>query len=1006
MKRKLLILFLFFLVLQVNAQNTQLKGTVVDSGGITIAGANVLVTGTKIATATDFDGKFTVSLPANAKTITVSYIGFNDQVVTVANKQQVKITLEESNIALNEVIVVGYGTQKKATLTGAVSTVKGKDLNKRAVASLSLALQGTMPGVTIQQTSGEPGADGANIRIRGIGSYGSSSYPLVLVNGIEMNIDQLDMNTVETISVLKDAASAAIYGSRASNGVILITTKRGNDGVMKLTFDSYVSSQNPTNLPDPVSAADYLQAELDARTNAGQIIPNSERTVLEKIILDQRTLKPDNWNRYDTNWKDATIAKSALLSNHSFTLSGGNKEIKYFAAFSQLNQGGLIENNNFKRTNLRATTDAQITPWLKLSNEISYRTSTQLTPGISSPKGIINKALYMLPTLSAVTELDGNWGYGKNGDNPVANAEASGTSTTVRPELQMSATLTATPVKDLELLAEYSYRKTETRGTYIITPYLTSLKGITNGYYPSIDGVSETWGQNIRNYFRAQASYSKKMGEHNTKLLVGTQTEDNSASDFSASRTGFLLDRYYLNNGDRATASNSGGITEWAIVSFYGRFNYDYKDKYLFEATGRYDGSSRFINDRWGFFPSISAGWTILNEKFMEGTSKYISFLKLRASVGTLGNQDIGTNYPYTATVNPGYSYWLDKQIATGAAQTTQANPVITWESSRQTNFGLDTSFFDRKLSFTFDYYIKDIYDQLIIYPIPYYVGLNPINYNAGDMTNKGWETLLTYKSKVGEFNYSVTATLSNNENKVTKLYGDFPNRELTVGYPAGGLWGYQTDGYYADAADVANSPRLSSSAKPGYVKYVKVDQSGLNPTQITERDKVYLGDPFPHYEYGLNLTANYHNFDATIFIQGVGERKVVLDGIGLRPFFNGSNLFTHQLDTWTPDNPNAAYPILVPEANSSDNFQRSDKWVKDGAYTRLKNVVIGYTIPKANGSKSSFDSVRLYVSAQNLYTISKFYKGYDPEVNYGGSLGGEFYPIMQTYTFGINLKF
>ncbi|MBW1654111.1 SusC/RagA family TonB-linked outer membrane protein [Flavobacterium quisquiliarum] len=1005
--KKMMFFLLFCLAsVAIQAQSRQLKGSVIDPDGMPLIGANIAVEGSKEGVSTDFDGNFQINVPAGKNAIKVSYMGHKDMTVDITGKNTVKVQMETVSNQMQEVVVVGYGTQKKETVTGALGIVKGAELNKRAVASLSTALQGQIAGVTVQQTSGEPGSDGANIRIRGIGSVNSNTFPLVLVDGIEMDMNQVDMNTVESVSVLKDAASASIYGSRASNGVILITTKRGKEGKMRLAFDSYTTIQTPVNMPKVVKAADYLQSELNAADNAGLQQAPGVREAKEQMIADQRAYKPDNWNRYDTDWKDATIKNSALMNSNNVTLSGGSKDLKYFGALTSLHQGGLIANNNFKRMNVRLNTDANINSWLKLNNEFSYRTSTQVTPGISSPKAIINKALYMLPTLSAVKELDGNWGYGKNGDNPVANAEASGQNTMIRPEILLNATLIATPVKDLEILGQYSYRKTDARATYIMTPYATSLKGLFQGYYPSKDAtVSESYTENVRNYFRAQASYSKKFGEHETKLMVGTQSENNQARDFSAARNSFELERYYLSNGT-GTPTVYGGATEWSMSSFYGRFNYNYAGKYLFETSGRYDGSSRFSDGlKWGFFPSFSAGWVVSKEKFMEPILDYVSDFKLRASVGTLGNQDIG-NYPYASTIDTGYSYWIDKQLAPGVAQTTLSNPNITWEKSRQTNFGLDATFFKRKLSATLDYYIKDVYDMLMVYPVPYYVGLNATYSNAGDMRNKGWETSLSYKNKIGEFNYSITAALSNNENEITRLYGQYSDRSITLGYPRGGIWGYKTDGYYVDAADVANSPKLSSSAKPGYVKYVKMDQSGSNPNQITESDKVYLGDPFPHYEYSLNLTANYKNFDLTCFFQGVGERKVLMSGIGVKPFANGSNLFVHQLDSWTPDHQDAAYPILVPEANSADNFVTSDKWVKNGAYLRLKNVVLGYSLPKSFLEKAHIDGLRLYVSGQNLWTLSHFVSGYDPEVNYGGSLGGEFYPIMQTITFGANLKF
>jgi len=560
----------------------------------------------------------------------------------------------------------------------------------------------------------------------------------------------------------------------------------------------------------------------------------------------------------------------------------------------------------------------------------------------------------------------------------------------------------------VEILGQYGLRKTEARATSITTPYTTSLKGIVQGKFPAQDGVSEYYSQNLRNYYRAQASYKMDKGKHQGKLMAGFQAEDNLFTSFSASKRGFEMNRYYLDNGDGATASASGGASEWSMASFYGRLNYDYAEKYLFEMTGRYDGSSRFADDlRWGFFPSFSAGWVVTKENFMAATKGFLDQLKLRGSFGMLGNQDIG-DYPYASRIETGYSYWFDKQLSSGVAQIALSNLMISWEKSQQINLGFDANLFANKVSVNFDYYIKDVYDMLMVFPVPYYVGLNATYSNAGDMRNKGWEITATYRNKVRDFNYSVTGVLSNNENEITDLKGNtFADNSIKEGYPRGGYWGYLTDGYFKDWDDVNNSPKISKAARPGYVKYKKTDTTeGTDPMLISNRDLVYLGDPFPHYEFGLNLNCNYKSFDLAVFIQGVGKRKVMMSGIGLKPFANGANLFKHQLDSWTPENQDAEYPILVPEANSADNFVTSDKWVRNGAYGRLKNVVVGYSLPKSWLNKAKLDNARIYVTGQNLYTISNFFKGYDPEVNYGGNLGGEFYPIMQTFSIGLDLKF
>ena len=1006
--RKILFLILLVSSVCLQAQNLTVRGVVSDESEA-LPGVSILIEGTSKGTVTDLNGHYSIEAKKGSKLI-FSYIGYRSQTITVTNQTTLNVVMKADAIQLDEAIVVGYATQKKATLTGAVSSVSSENLTKRNVASLSTALQGAMPGVTIQQTSGQPGADGAQIRVRGIGSINSTQDPLVLVDGIEMDINQVDANTVESVSVLKDAASASIYGSRASNGVILITTKRGKEGKVTTSYSGYMTIQKPTNMPEPVAAWEYLQAELNSWDNAGQNVTETQRNQQLKLIEEQRTLRPDNWNRYDTNWKDETLSKNAIMHSHNVSVSGGGDKLSFFGSGSYLFQDGLIQNDNFNRTNLRLNADAKILPWAKLSIETNLRQSNQLNPGLGSPKSIINQALYMLPTLSAAKELDGNWGYGKNGLNPTANANASGEKKTRVSEALANGTLTLTPLKGLELIGQYSRRQLTTRTRTLTTPYTTSLKGQVMGMYPAEDGLKEEWKEVIRNYYRAQASYERTMKQHYAKLLVGFQAEDNGETDFFGAKKGFDLDRYYLGNGDGATATSGGGANSWAMMSWFARLNYNYKQRYLLEANGRYDGSSRFTkNNRWGFFPSVSAGWVLSQESFMAKTSSIIDLLKIRVSYGLLGNQNIG-NYPYTAVIAPGYGYYMgdDKGLVPGVAQTDLSNSNISWEKSKQFDAGIDLVMWNGLLSVTADYYVKNVYDMLMKFPLPYYAGMKPAYTNAGDMTNKGWEVSISHKNRINDFTYGVTFTLNDNRNKITNLNGlNSQDKTQVEGYPNKGIWGYLTDGYFQDWDDIANSPQLGKSARPGYVKYKKVyTGEGVDPMVIDSRDLVYLGDPFPHFEYGLNLNAGWKNFDFTAFFQGVGQRSAYMNGIGLKPFSNGANLFRHQMDSWTPDNPNAAYPILVPEANAADNYEKSDKWVRDASYCRLKNVVLGYTLPESLTKKMKIGSLRLYVSGQNLFTISSFYKGYDPEVTYEGNQGGEFYPIMQTFTFGLDLKF
>lgn len=1004
----LLSAILFLICVGVQAQIV-VRGSVTDFQNVPLGGATVLEKGTPNTTVTNSNGEYAITVTANS-TLIFTYVGMAQEEVEVSGRTQLNLIMQPRNTLLEDVVVVGYATQKKSQVTGAVSVIRTEDIAKRAVASLSTALQGTVPGVTIQQTSGQPGADGSNIRIRGIGSINSTTYPLVLVDGIEMNIDQIDISTVESISVLKDAASASIYGSRAANGVILITTKQGQAGTVSTVYNGYTTIQQPTNMPEAVSAWEYLDAELKAWDNAGISVTPTQRDQQLRWIEDQKNLQPDNWNRYDTDWSRETMKSHSLMQNHNLSISGGTEKVRVFGAGSYLHQDGLIPNNNFKRAIFRINTDVKLASWINLGLNTNLRQSTTLEPGGSAPRSIINRSLYLLPTLSAARELDGHWGYGQNGTNPTAQAHDSGENINKNSEVMLNGTLTLTPLEGMELVGQYSYRNVAGRGRHLILPYTASLKGTLMGMFPAQDNLEERWQETIRNFYRFQGSYEKNIDRHYVKVLAGFQAEDSNFSSFFGTRRGFELGRYYLNNGDGATATSGGGASSWAMMSVYSRINYNFAEKYLLEVNGRYDGSSRFIQkNRWGFFPSVSAGWVVSSEEFMASTSSFLNMLKVRVSYGMLGNQDIG-NYPYTATINPGFGYYLGdgKELVPGVVQSALSNPEIQWEKSKQFDVGLDVSLWNDKLSITADYYVKSVFDMLLTFPLPYYAGMQPAFTNAGDMENRGWELSVGHRGRVNEFTYNVTLSLNDNQNKITNLNGlTTEDRSMMEGYPSRGIWGYLTDGYYTDWADVASSPKLSNSTRPGYVKYRKVyEEEGVDPLVIDSRDLVYLGDEFPHMEYGLTLNAAWRGFDFTAFVQGVGRRFAYLSGIGLRPFAEGSNLFRHQMDYWSEDNPNADYPILVPWANSADNFVRSDKWVRDASYGRLKNVVLGYTLNNSFMKRIGVGSVRVYASGQNLLTVSNFYRGYDPEVSYGGTIGGEFYPIMKTYTFGLDIKF
>ncbi|AFD07739.1 SusC/RagA family TonB-linked outer membrane protein [Solitalea canadensis] len=1019
-KRKLvgLMLLLFSLICQVqfvSAQTRIISGTITDKeDGMPLPGVTVIVKGSSASTVTDANGKYSIRLPESGTTLLFTFVGFKAREVKLGSGNIYNIAMEIDSKELGEVVVVGYGKQKKENLTGALTAIKGEELLTRPVTSATAALQGIAPGVTVQQGSGQPGADGGNIRIRGQSSMFSKTFPLILVDGVESNMDDVDMNTVESISILKDAASASIYGSRAANGVVLITTKRGKQG-LNVGFSSYYSVQNPTELPTPVSAVDYMRAVNQAKVN------NKENPQYSQALIDQYINEgADNMTRFDTDWRSLVVQKNVPLQNYALTINGGSDNITYFASGNYMKQKGLINNNSYERFNLRLNTDVKFNKWVKSTFDVNVKQGNSVEPGLSSPKTIFNKALNFVPVFSGVNN-DGTWGYGQNGDNPAAIVAASGAKEKNSPDVTFNGTLFVNPVKGLELQGNFAKRVFTANTSTFIAPYDTYENGTFRSTYPGDAIGSESFNRIVRNLYRVQASYNTAIDKHNIKVMAGGQAEDNTIKYTTAGRSKYYFPGFEdLNNGEGSTASNSGGQSEWAMASLYGRANYDYKGRYLLELNARYDGSSRFGSDnRWGFYPSASVGWRVSDEPFMEFTKKYVDNIKLRASYGELGNQDLTFNgvesfYPYTSLLiaDPQYSYWFDKQLSSGFAPTELSNPIISWERSTQLDIGLDADFFNGKLTFTGDYYVRKIERSLQKLKIPIYVGLDPSWQNLGSMENKGWEIAIGHNNRINEFKYGVTLSLSDVKNKIDNLNGqvyDFGSTIHKEGEPYGAYYGYIAEGYFQTQEEINASPVYGNRAvvKPGFVKYRDISgPNGVPDGVIDSRDRVILGNPFPRYEYGLNLTSEYKGFDLTVFVQGVGKKDTYIAGMGVRPFFTGGTIYTNQLDTWTPENPNAEYPLLLINEASTPNYQASSKWIKDGSYMRLKNIVVGYTLPAALTNRVKVSKLRFYVSGQNLFTLSNFYKGYDPEISVSGNYGGEFYPIMKTITLGLDAKF
>lgn len=1015
-----------------NAQTTfTVTGTVVGDDEEPLPGVTVMSNDGKTGTATDIDGQYTITL-SKPSTLTFTYIGYETLKQKVSHGGPLNVVLKSNATALDDVVVVGYGTQRKVNLTGAVQSVSSQDILRSAVSNGSNALQGIVPGLSAVQGSGQPGADQASIKIRGLGSLNSTTSPLVLIDGVEGDMNRIDLNTVESISVLKDAASASIYGSRASNGVILITTKRGAEGKPKVTFNGYVGFNKPTAIPKTVNALQYMEAINQARRN------NDQEELYGQEIRDLYAAGgADNIMNYDTDWVGLLLKDHAMVENYSVSVSGGSKNVNVFASAGYYKQDGLIENNNFQRMSIRLNTDLQVNKWLKVGVDMSVRQGKAVRPVGADARTIISYALTFNPLMSGLNG-DGTFGFGLNGNNPYAmvkNDEA--LSTSVAPEYIVRPSVVITPFDGMTITGTYSWKRNDSRTVAYNEPYECYEYGVFKGFGgATVNARSEEWGITVRKQYNATATYEKTLFEkHYLKAMVGFQSEELNGNTLSARRTNFEYDGYHeITNGDPSTATNGSSKYGWSMLSYLFRVNYAFDNRYLIEVNGRYDGTSRFkAGKRWGFFPSFSAGWRISQEHFWESARDVMDNFKLRASYGILGNEAISGYYPYSASVGGlgaptdaynGGGFWFDGEYNQALGQTQLANSLITWEKSKQFDVGIDYGFFNSRLSGSIDFYYRHIDDMLQKFPVPNFVGMSAPWQNAGSMRNIGWELSVNWNDRIGDFNYYVKANLSDVQNKILNLYGNEYKSGSTLsaeGTAYGSWFGYVADGLYQSQEEIDpiyNEDGLllnpvyngnPKNVKPGYIKYKDISgPNGVPDGKIDDDDRTILGNPTPRYEFGLTLGGEWKGIDLSLFFQGVGKKDVYYTGSGARSLMTAQGtIYDYQLDAWTEDNRDAKWPLLLVDATGSNqNYITSSYWIKSGAYCRLKNLVVGYTLPSKWTQKAFISKVRFYASMQNLFTIrgDKFYKGFDPESSVGA--GASCYPVNKSFLFGLNVEF
>lgn len=1009
---KLLFTFsFFFLFLGAYSQNRNLSGKVLDNNNEALPGASIVIQGTTKGVITDIDGNF--SLDVNQGDILViSFIGMKSEIITVDNQNDILVTLMQDVSELSEVVVVGYGTQKKANLTGSVVSVDLQEISKRKVGQTSMALQGIVPGLTVTQTSGQPGADGGTLRIRGITTLGENN-PLILVDGVEMGINNIDPAMIESISVLKDAASSAIYGTRAANGVILITTKRAQAGRFAVNYNGYIGFQQATTLPDKVNAIDHMEMLSIAQRNAGTNPTFDD----EYIQTYSNNMGSDSDTYPNVDWFNEVLTESGLTNSHFLTLSGGSERLRTIANIGYYDQNGIIPNTKYNRYTLRLNMDMDVTS--KLSAQVDAHLAMGKRKEPNQGVGSIIHYSFRTPAIFPLQFSNGNWGYAYNGLNAKAMATEGGLRNIESPSATLNFGLTFKPTDWLVFQGNYNpnYYTTFTSSfnNAITTYYSDGSKAFTQ---PTNSELTETTNRGLTHLLTATGTATKSFLQNNFKLLVGYQQESTTSKWHSGYREGFQFPQYtVLNAGSEEIQKASGSINQIALRSYFGRLNYDFAGKYLLEANMRYDGTSRFSNkNRWGFFPSFSAGWRISEEDFWEPIIQTVSNFKLRASYGELGNQNVGGYYPSYQTISMNFPYVNNNTVIDGAGVSTLVNEELIWETTKMTGIGLDLSF-KNKLDVVADYYYRRTNDILLRLDIPPTVGFGAPFQNAGIMENKGWDISLTYRDNAGPFDYRMSFNLSDVQNKIIDLKGQdqtslIANRE---GYPFGSFYGLEAIGYIQESDYDSEGKYLHATQYTGYgkgdIKYKDqptVDSNGDGIPDsgdgiINNDDKVVIGSTIPRFSYGFNFFGQYKGFDISFLISGVGKLDGYLGGQAIQPFYVGGTALEMHKDYWTPENVNARFPRLY--FNGTNNTQYSSFWLKDASYMRLKNMQLGYTLPSSLSKKLSLNNIRLYVSGDNLLTFDNFWDGYDVE-NTNNATNAAYYPMVKNFTLGIEVAF
>ncbi len=1049
-------MFVLFACVSVNVwgQSLAITGTVTDEKGEPIIGASVLVVGTTNGSITDFDGNFSLKDVASNAKLSISYIGMKTQIIDVQGKRSFKVVLKEDSEVLEEVVVVGYGTQKKVNLTGAVTMANGDVLEDRPIANVTQGLQGAIPNLNITFDGGSPNAT-ATINVRGTTSLNGGSA-LILVDGVETSdISLLNPQDIESISVLKDASSAAVYGARAAFGVVLITTKKGTKGQkMRVNYNNNFSWSTPSRLPEGINSSKWIHAVNDCATNSNgsgfsqELVDaidryNSDPSKYPYAFVDetgQCTAKGQWAYAANTDWFGEFYKNAAFMQQHNASISGGTETNSYYGSIGYKGQDGLFAfgNDTYKRINMTFNFTTQVTDWLELSFRTKYNRNESDVPFTqdymgSSPYHEIYRAFPFIPIYLPNGEFAAVEGANFNYNIAGIMAQA-GRDITKSDDFWYTGAFTLTPLKGLSIKGDYTgnkyfrQRKQHHKELFQSNPDGTILSksqsSLNNNKYNDTYQALNLW-----------AEYKTNIKDHGLGIMAGYNQESKNITALTTTVSGL-----YDNNtpvSDLATTTSPLGeeATVWAVQGVFFRLNYDYKSRYLVEVNGRYDGSSKYKSgSRWGFFPSVSLGWRLSEEKFFEPARKLFDNVKVRASLGTLGNQVTNGNFDYLGYLSSeSLAYSMGGKNLTGLTPPTLASTNITWEKVTTSNFGIDLGLLNNRLNASFDYYMRYTNDMVVSKTYPAVLGSTGGKENLANMRTNGWELSIGWSDKIDNvagspLSYSIGFGLADSYSTITKY--DNPEGALNDYYEGkriGEIWGYVTDGFIETKEEAERMRTIQGQISSGEwligdIRYKDLDgKEGITPARTIDNtgDQKVIGNTTPRFSYNITASASWKNFDVRVFFEGIGKRDLWVDS----PVFWGfsGNVWQaavndyHVDNSWSPTNTNAYYPIPT-YGNRSKQVQT--KYLQNGAYIRLKDLTISYTLPKKWLSPIGVEQLKVFASGQNLWVGTKLFKYLDPDIvstrrsnSDGGMVGnllsdGKAYPFSKTYSIGVNLTF